>query len=157
MPNEKSCIIKITSEKETIPLSPFGEKNPTFLTLNKDGTYSITGNETIELLPYTPGEKVFITMSEDMSAASEMTKEQLLEELSKKAYEINRKDAVNTIIERKDAIISQSSNISNLINSRSYGSLENISANLKVFAEILDDFIKFEKEFGSLVSDDDRR
>ena len=147
MPNEKSCIIKITSEKETIPLSPFGEKNPTFLTLNKDGTYSITGNETIELLPYTPGEKVFITMSEDMSAASEMTKEQLLEELSKKAYEINR----------KDAIISQSSNISNLINSRSYGSLENISANLKVFAEILDDFIKFEKEFGSLVSDDDRR
>lgn len=157
MSNKKSCIIKITSEKETIPLSPFDEKNPTFITLNQDGTYSVTGNETIELLPYTPGEKVFITISEDMDAASEMTKEQLLEELSKKTYEINRKDAVNTIIEMKDSVISQSSNISNLINSRSYGSLENISVNLKVFAEMLDDFIKFEKEFGPLVSDDDRR
>lgn len=108
MSNKKSCIIKITSEKKTIPLSPFDEKNPTFITLNQDGTYSVTGNETIELLPYTPGEKVFITISEDMDAASEMTKEQLLEELSKKTYEINRKDAVNTIIEMKDSVISQS-------------------------------------------------
>ena len=27
MSNEKHCVIKITLEKQTIPLSPFGEKN----------------------------------------------------------------------------------------------------------------------------------
>lgn len=31
MSNEKSCIIKITSEKQTIPLSPFDEKILHFL------------------------------------------------------------------------------------------------------------------------------
>ena len=157
MSNEKSCVIKITSEKETIPLSPFDEKNPTFLTLNQDGTYSVTGNETIELLPYTPGEKVFITMNEDIVMASEMSKEELLKEFTKKAYEINKKEAVNNIIETKDAIISQLSETTKLINSRSYNPLKNIASNLKNFAEQLNDFIKFEEDFGPLVNDDDRR
>lgn len=157
MSNEKPCAIKITPDKETIPLSPFDKKNPTFLTLNQDGTYSVTGNETIELLPYTPGEKVFITMSEDIDMISEMSKEELLEEFTKKAYEINRKEAIDNIISSKDAIISQLSGLSKFIKSRSYNSIENISSNLKVLLEQLNDFVKFEKEFGPSIIDDDRR
>ena len=88
---------------------------------------------------------------------SEMSKEELLEEFTKKAYEINKKEAVNNIIETKDAIISQLSETTKLINSRSYNSLKNIASNLKNFAEQLNDFVKFEEDFGSLVSDDDRR
>lgn len=96
-------------------------------------------------------------MNEDIAMASEMSKEELLEEFTKKAYEINKKEAVNNIIEAKDAIISQLSGLSKFIKSRSYNSIENISSNLKVLFEQLNDFIKFEKEFGSSIIDDDRR
>lgn len=96
-------------------------------------------------------------MNEDIVMASKMSKEELLEEFTKKAYEINKKEAVNNIIETKDAIISQLSETTKLINSRSYNSLKNIVSNLKNFAEQLNDFVKFEEDFGPLVSDDDRR
>ena len=96
-------------------------------------------------------------MNEDIAMASEMSKEELLEEFTKKAYEINKKEAVNNIIEAKDAIISQLSGLSKFIKSRSYNSIENISSNLKVLFEQLNDFVKFEEDFGSLISDDDRR
>lgn len=74
-------------------------------------------------------------MNEDIAMASEMSKEELLKEFTKKAYEINKKEAVNNIIETKDAIISQLSETTKLINSRSYNSLKNIASNLKNFAE----------------------
>ena len=88
---------------------------------------------------------------------SEMSKEELLKEFTKKAYEINRKEAIDNIISSKDAIISQLSGLSKFIKSRSYNSIENISSNLKVLLEQLNDFVKFEKEFGPSIIDDDRR
>ena len=96
-------------------------------------------------------------MSEDIAMVSEMSKEELLEEFTKKAYEINRKEAMDNIISSKDAIISQLSGLSKFIKSRSYNSIENISSNLKVLLEQLNDFVKFEKEFGPSIIDDDRR